>query len=79
MPGMERATFIGVLATMLTLGFFVFLAALFFLTIPEENRDLLTTSAGILFTGTTMAWGFYLKASEAPVPAPVAPARPEEG
>ena len=60
---LERTTFIGLLATMLTLGFFVFLGALFFLTIPEENRDLLTTSAGILFTGTTMAWGYYLKAS----------------
>jgi ABC-type transport system involved in cytochrome c biogenesis permease component len=61
---MDRMTFVGGLATLLTLGFFAFLAALFALAIPEENRDLLTAAAGVLFGGANMAWGFYLGSSE---------------
>jgi hypothetical protein len=61
---LERPTFVGFLAVMLTLAFCAFVAALFFLIVPEENRDLLTAAAGILFGGANMAWGFYLGSSE---------------
>jgi hypothetical protein len=73
---LERTTFIGVLALLLTLGLFAVVGALFFLPIPEENRDLLTTIIGVLSAGTSMAWGFYFKASAEPN-SPVTP--PEEG
>ena len=61
----DRPTFVGVLAVILTAGFFAFLAALFVLAIPQDNRDLLTAAAGVLFGGANMAWGFYLGSSEA--------------
>jgi hypothetical protein len=61
---LERTTFVGFLAVMLTIAFCAFVAALFFLTVPEENKELLTAAAGILFSGATMAWGYYLGSSE---------------
>jgi hypothetical protein len=49
---------------MLTVAFCTFVGALFLLTVPEENKELLTAAAGILFSGSTMAWGYYLGSSE---------------
>lgn len=63
---MERTTFIGVLATLLTLGFFVLIGMLFFIKIPEENKELIIAAYGTLSAGTAMAWGFYFKSSSEP-------------
>jgi hypothetical protein len=61
---LERTTFVGFLAILLTAAFVAFVSALFFLVVPEENKELLTAAAGILFSGSTMAWGYYLGSSE---------------
>jgi hypothetical protein len=60
---MDRATFTGVLALILTLGFFAFLAALLFVQVPEGNAEMLFTAGGVLFGGANLAWGFYLGSS----------------
>jgi hypothetical protein len=60
----DRMTFTAILALLLTVGFFAFLACMMFVTIPEGNSEMLFTAAGVLFGGATMAWGFYLGSSE---------------
>lgn len=59
-----RGFFTGLLALVLTLAFFAFVGALFFLPVPEGNADLLLTAAGILFGGANMAWGYFLGSSQ---------------
>lgn len=60
----DRPVFVGILAVVVILGFFAFLAALFTQQIPEENRELLTAAAGVLFGAVTTAIGFYMGSSE---------------
>lgn len=79
----SRGVFVAILATILTLAFFAFVGALFFLPVPDANMDMLMIASGVLFGGANMAWGYFFGSSSGSAKktdallAEVDPTRPE--
>ena len=64
MPEVDRPTFTGALAMVLTISLIVLIGLLFFKAIPEGNGELIFTAFGVLATGATGSWAFYFGSSQ---------------
>lgn len=60
----RRDLFVAFLALLITLAFFVFIAALFLVALPPGNKDVIMLAAGILFGAVGTVVGFYFGSSQ---------------